>query len=225
MIPLDTLLQVLSKLPAKSLMRFKCVSKCWYSLILHPSFIDLCQSQSGKLLVVSPQNFSEYPYKWGRRFYIIDSKKKPKHRVTVHDPCIPFTTNAVTNIVNGLVCFYHDYDEEVCIHIYNLTTHEDLPLPPPPRRSAVKRQCHLGFDPMNDEYKLLLHWWNKSSKRGGGCDVLTIMGRDNAWRPIDISNFPVSIFARDTGIKVVSGSGASNIEDQEKNQEFVKASN
>jgi len=103
----------------------------------------------------------------------------------------------VTNVVNGLICFYHDYDEEVCIYLYNLATHENLPLPTPPRRSAVERECRLGFDPINKEYKPLIHWQNTSPKGGRGCDVLTITGKDNTWRPIDISNFPVSILAWD----------------------------
>ncbi|KAI3951233.1 hypothetical protein MKW92_050425, partial [Papaver armeniacum] len=40
------LCDILSRLPVKSLMRFKCVSKSWCSLIKDPYFIDLHFSRS-----------------------------------------------------------------------------------------------------------------------------------------------------------------------------------
>jgi hypothetical protein len=38
-VPEDVLMEILSTLPAKSLMRFKCISKSWYALITNPCFI------------------------------------------------------------------------------------------------------------------------------------------------------------------------------------------
>ncbi|TQD90885.1 hypothetical protein C1H46_023564 [Malus baccata] len=44
-IPTDIIcLQILPRLPSKSLMRFKCVCKSWSSLIRNPSFADIHQS-------------------------------------------------------------------------------------------------------------------------------------------------------------------------------------
>lgn len=39
-LPLDIIFDILSRLPVRSLMRFKCVSKDWLSLIGDPSFVD-----------------------------------------------------------------------------------------------------------------------------------------------------------------------------------------
>ncbi|WJZ85908.1 hypothetical protein VitviT2T_005418 [Vitis vinifera] len=40
-IPLDLIIEILTKLPIKSLIRFQCISKLWRSMISDPSFIDL----------------------------------------------------------------------------------------------------------------------------------------------------------------------------------------
>jgi len=38
-------------------------------------------------------------------------------------------------------------------------------------------------------------WWNKRPRVGRGCQVFAIMGKDNTWGPINISNFPAYAFA------------------------------
>ncbi|KAI5660056.1 hypothetical protein M9H77_28849 [Catharanthus roseus] len=40
-IPQDALTEILLRLPVKSLIRFKCVSKSWFSLLTSPLFIDM----------------------------------------------------------------------------------------------------------------------------------------------------------------------------------------
>ncbi|XP_058090293.1 putative F-box/kelch-repeat protein At1g13200 [Magnolia sinica] len=39
-LPQDIIIEILVRLPVKSLIRFKCVSKAWYDLIIDPSFVD-----------------------------------------------------------------------------------------------------------------------------------------------------------------------------------------
>ncbi|KAJ4869641.1 hypothetical protein Rs2_36934 [Raphanus sativus] len=45
-IPLDLTLEILSRLPAKSIVRYQCVSKLWSSLITLPSLINSFESRS-----------------------------------------------------------------------------------------------------------------------------------------------------------------------------------
>lgn len=45
-IPLDLTLEILSRLPAKSIVRSFCVSKLWSSFTKHPSFINFCATRS-----------------------------------------------------------------------------------------------------------------------------------------------------------------------------------
>lgn len=47
-IPGDIMIDIISRLPVKSLLRFRCVSKCWNSLISHPAFITMHSKQASK---------------------------------------------------------------------------------------------------------------------------------------------------------------------------------
>ncbi|CAN6816846.1 unnamed protein product, partial [Brassica oleracea var. botrytis] len=47
-IPLDLALEILSRLPAKSIMRYRCVSKLWSSSITLTYFINSFASRSSK---------------------------------------------------------------------------------------------------------------------------------------------------------------------------------
>lgn len=70
-LPLDIISYILSRLPVKSLLRFKCVSKSWCSLISYPQFIRMnlnvaiadsyVKHQRQRLILISPSLHSLYP--------------------------------------------------------------------------------------------------------------------------------------------------------------------
>ncbi|AES60596.1 F-box and associated interaction domain protein [Medicago truncatula] len=69
----DLILEVLSFLPVRSLIRFRSVSKCWKTLISDPTFVKLhlhkSQSQTrNSLFPIIMQNLKLIPgsyYEWG----------------------------------------------------------------------------------------------------------------------------------------------------------------
>ncbi|KAG5527800.1 hypothetical protein RHGRI_028670 [Rhododendron griersonianum] len=63
--PDDVLIDILSWLPAKSILRFKSVSKHWYSLIQNPSFISLHRAHARTFHCVSlVHTDGDDPYHW-----------------------------------------------------------------------------------------------------------------------------------------------------------------
>ncbi|KAL5730446.1 hypothetical protein ACHQM5_003264 [Ranunculus cassubicifolius] len=64
-VPEDVMVDILSRLPAKSLIRFKTVCKTWYNLVHQPDFTKLhlsraIHSDERDLLASSPQQFLLY---------------------------------------------------------------------------------------------------------------------------------------------------------------------
>ena len=52
LLPVDVIIDILLKLPAKSLLRFKSVYKLWYDIINDPNFIESHFKQSNNLHIV-----------------------------------------------------------------------------------------------------------------------------------------------------------------------------
>ncbi|CAN6888402.1 unnamed protein product [Brassica oleracea] len=65
-IPLDLTMEILSRLPVKSIVGFGCVSKLWSTLTRHQSFINLFASRSSsgqpRLLVTFSTCYKKYGY-------------------------------------------------------------------------------------------------------------------------------------------------------------------
>ncbi|MCL7031031.1 hypothetical protein MKW94_022744 [Papaver nudicaule] len=179
--------QILSNLPVKTLMKFKCVSKSWESLTHDPSFIKLHQSKSHLQLLAmtySLNSISVYTpseeFKGGKPILIVK---------------IPWSQVSIFKLINGLFCFV-----DVVYNMsrfYNLGTRQTTPwiyTPVPTVTGLLSSKLSsygFGFDRLTGKYKLLCMW--DISKGGAGygkvfgkvdhvCQVLT-MGEDE-WRTI-----------------------------------------
>lgn len=187
--PEDILIDVLKRLPAKTLMRFKSVSKSWHRLICDPYFTEshhICShsrpeasylmfflvTRTFDVLSIFPTNSDGTP-----------SAQLPVHNLCTFIPC--------TNIVNGLICLYDSYTD--ILHMLNVTTGEIIALPTEKpflvTRSLqfFKSPLFLGFDPVTKKYKLLYIHRDKKTKIIEECYILTL--GTGSWRAIDCPKF------------------------------------
>ncbi|CAH8355475.1 unnamed protein product [Eruca vesicaria subsp. sativa] len=81
-IPLDLALDIVSRLPAKSIMRYQCVSKLWSSFITLPSFINSFTSRSTSR---SPTLLVTFASGWISRFVF----SFPQHHIPDGSTCSP----------------------------------------------------------------------------------------------------------------------------------------
>ncbi|KAJ4903116.1 F-box/kelch-repeat protein [Raphanus sativus] len=162
-LPYELVIEILTRLPAKSLMRFKSVSKLWSSIICSQYFTD------GRLKVSSsPQRI----YMW------LSFNKSPSQNVSVllssSSPADDTTMSSfvvdqnltipsmegyfVSQVFCGLMCFINGPSAK----IYNTTTRQLVVLPDIEGSNIVaedrrnkKFMYHIGHDPLHNQYKVL----------------------------------------------------------------------
>lgn len=190
-LPTDIISNVLSRLPVKTLLRFRCVSKSWRSIIDHRSFADLVLAQPlGRSEVTSLISVigNMEPSRFGRRFFSLD------HHTGLATPLpqLDRTVNSTgedSQSVNGLICF----DIGDLTYLCNIGTREVRALPPtgPDFPVHLHRGIHsfsaLGFDPVAKQYKVMKTWVSNALNHSGEVitahKILTL--GTSSWRKID----------------------------------------
>ncbi|KAI3969961.1 hypothetical protein MKW92_045560 [Papaver armeniacum] len=197
-------IDILSRLPVQSLMRFKCVCKHLRYLIEDdPQFIDLHLTRSKArpgLFMNFPAKASRYPFpkvsKGDELVFLTADLFQDGHPVAVNTV---WKTNSlhydrVLGPVNGLICFI---DMSVyAVQMYNVSTREITPWISSSVfmnekimtnsgkyrvRGGVNYQ--FGFDPVTKEHKVVFVWKILDRNPCQVCEVFTV--GDNAWRIID----------------------------------------
>ncbi|KAI6695770.1 hypothetical protein NL676_023480 [Syzygium grande] len=152
----DLVIEILSRLPVKSLMRFKCVSKRWRSLISDPGFAkshlqrlkagDIIPSQ--RIVKSSPLETIDYEQ--------LDGGIGGGHgsvMVRFHEPKVddPRWMPDLVGSCDGLVCFV--------VHggflLYNPTTKESRNVPSFDLVPGIKSFHGFGYDSTSDDYKIV----------------------------------------------------------------------
>ncbi|CAH8271907.1 unnamed protein product [Arabidopsis lyrata] len=189
-IPLDLTIEILARLPGNSIIRFQYVSKLWFSIIRSKDFTDsfLTRSKTRPRLLFTFKHFDS------RKRFIFSA---PEHQhndksSTVfarHDMTI---SNLVYYIrsrpVNGFVCCTRGSSIAVC----NPTTGQIVQLPDVVSNG---RDVHarLGYDPVEDQYKVLCVMMFDGYGRGGNKDieqehfVITLRSQQKEWRKIEVT--------------------------------------
>ncbi|KAI3976017.1 hypothetical protein MKX01_016700 [Papaver californicum] len=205
---------ILSRVPVKSLLRFKGVYKPWCSLIQdgYPYFIDLHFARSQILqhfFFIIPLVGSEtenqirgiYYQDYQVYFKTTGLLSQGSGRMASTIPTIRNLKSAqcseIIGAVNGLTCFVRGYDAAACI--YNISTREITPW----IKSTVLREaregktcCYIGsptycfgYDSATKKHKVMC-MWNMSRKQDDGTFVngpvceILTLGH-NSWRKIE----------------------------------------
>ncbi|XP_057451923.1 F-box/kelch-repeat protein At3g23880-like [Lotus japonicus] len=182
-LPFELLMEILSRLPVKTLMQFVRVCKSWKSLIINdPSFAKLHLNISPKnthILLTKEDN----PYEFENQ----DSWVVPcSMRCLMEDPssiidvegCYHLKGNhLVIGSCNGLVCLGNFYDvgpiEEFWVQLWNPATHlmsKKSPTFHLSMRTSVdaprgKVNLGFGYDNSHDTYKVAVVHWDCTEKK------------------------------------------------------------
>ncbi|XP_019101431.1 PREDICTED: F-box protein DOR-like [Camelina sativa] len=191
-VPIDVMMDIFSRLSAKSIARCSCVSKLWFSILRLPYFTELCLTKSSarpKLLFACVRH----------RELIVFLTPQPQHSyerssrlaATFHMkiPCGDFCD--IISPIHGLV-FVRDVQKFKLVSVIcNPTTRQTLTLPKPKTKKRLYISSYFGYDPMEKQFKVLL-----MTERDGISDehqVLTLLGTKKlSWSMIEccIPHFP-----------------------------------
>ncbi|XP_059654761.1 putative F-box protein At4g38870 [Cornus florida] len=148
-LPPEIIFQILKELPVKSLLRLKCVSKLWCSIIDDPFFVQSHHTRSH----TCPGGISILHYDNTCRLELADPEFDSVHHILN----LPRTYFRNPQYHNGLICIDN--------YISNPSTRECIIIPPPLRSKTkasfeesskeLDPQYFLGFDPSSNKYKVL----------------------------------------------------------------------
>ncbi|KAJ8534066.1 hypothetical protein K7X08_007390 [Anisodus acutangulus] len=190
-LPGDIVIDILLRLPVKSLSRFKSVSKPLCSLIKNPNFISKhlaknAQEKAPDLLIMGRHHKSlEVTVR------LINSLTKPRHFIPqpLHFD-VPFgLTSQKTRIVgssNGLVCLNLINHNGTAIVIWNPAIKTFKPVPKSPNVSTLGKltvtDLGFGYHPGTDDYMIVRLLNVAMSRRKYEVEVYTLS--THSWRKI-----------------------------------------
>lgn len=190
-LPKDIIVDILSRLAVKSLLRFKSVSKEWCSLISEPQFIKLHLNQSNKnnhlkrLVVVKQYDSCLWSIDCKLSYYN-EHDKVGLTRLHIPIKAVEkYMSASVLCSCNGLVCLIAGLDLLLC----NPFTGDYRKLPTPTINPADVCAFSLGYDSSIDDFKLVIF---SSNITHPPMKISILQVKTNSWRMIGI--FPYRNF-------------------------------
>ncbi|CAH9096198.1 unnamed protein product [Cuscuta epithymum] len=201
-LPKEIFLEILTRLPAKPLVRFKCVSKFFYSLIAEPLFVKVHHDRSSTR-PNGTQILLNLPFPDQNHFYTLKDTGEDKGMLQANQVHYlegqQFKNLNMWSQANGLICLFNN-DGDVSICNPSTRQHISFPRAATSPKSQIYTCSILGFDPVSEKYKVLkLQIWNdlfSGYLKRQHC-VLTL-GVDKSWR--EISN--VLVRYPDAGVHI-----------------------
>ncbi|EOA40335.1 hypothetical protein CARUB_v10009062mg [Capsella rubella] len=153
-IPLDLEIEILTRLPAKALMKFRCVSKMWSSIIQSQSFVDSFFSMSSmrqSRFIIAFSNFGRSVQSQDKRLFIFSSSHEGRESSSLATtlymtiPSVTMYSNSATVCasVHGFLGITARNPFIIC----NPVTWKLTNLP--------GSRTSLGYDPVGDQFKAL----------------------------------------------------------------------
>lgn len=175
-LPSHIILEILSRLPAKSIIQCKCVSKQWLDLIAEPYFASLQFTRSKPGVAIHQTEPSK------NLLRLVDFEDAGDQRSLVHDPTVeidlgslskfPDSTIVVDGSVNGMLLLRDANHKHETLYVCNPLTRECVELASPNQTVRYPSIVTHGFGvtKRSEEYKVVRIFQEREiDPRSGSC--------------------------------------------------------
>ncbi|GAU24913.1 hypothetical protein TSUD_116380 [Trifolium subterraneum] len=163
-LPVELIPGVLSRLPVKSLLQFRCVCKSWKSLISDPNFAKkhLSLSTTHSIHCISyPSGHVLNPDKHVLKSYSLDSSVMTNQTQFPQTTQLPLSRQCFVYFdgsCNGILCFSEVGRDYVLVRLWNPAIRKFKELPSITEQQDInfghsKLMSGFGYDPISDNYK------------------------------------------------------------------------
>ncbi|GAB2298469.1 hypothetical protein Dimus_032532 [Dionaea muscipula] len=197
-LPEDVVMEILARLPVKSLIRFRCVCKSWFSLIgsVYLATKQLAAGRDDKLDYLLSSFRPRFEGGLEFSLYSLDtvlgSYSKRRFKITLRSPWLRWMCVAVAGPLDGILCFKVPVAMGEVFFLWNPAIGEAKPLPPLTKSVDF---FGLGRDNGTGEYKILAISIHRTSS-GWSEDIFheTFKAEvyslgSSSWRTLDVSYF------------------------------------
>ncbi|XP_059650158.1 F-box/kelch-repeat protein At3g23880-like [Cornus florida] len=193
-LPYDLTVNILSRLPIKSLVQLKCVSKSWLNLFTDPYLAKMHFNRSHNRKLVSSCTIAK-PSRFSNTPIVVFSLDTDESKLTLHiDSPLPFGTKSIRffGSCDGLILF--STFPSNTLYLLNPSTRELNKIPSSPFRNRETVSYGFGYDASARDYKIVeLSWSSERNKSNVSVYALKI----NYWRIVH--DFPYTIKFRNRG--------------------------
>lgn len=198
--PLEIIIEILSRLPVKSLIKFKCVSKSWLSLISSSHFSKShlkISSRNNKNLLLLSMYLPHTLYSC--TLYPVLHEKSISCVEKLSFPWNPSNMIAGVSLCNGLflisIGIYNNN-----LYLWNPSTRKNKNLPF--SCSVVRSRCDVtygfGYDESNDDYKVVEVCGVYGVHYVYGANIKIYSLRSNSWTTMN--KYGDVLFSHDSGV-------------------------
>ncbi|KAL1214122.1 putative F-box protein [Cardamine amara subsp. amara] len=183
-LPVDLISEIFLKLPAKSILRFRSVSKLWSSITTNPYFTKSFESRPN-LLFFFKKDDKFFAFK------ISQDNRNPSYELNSYSYSQPIDSYSITfpkgctftintESVHGLICFQKSGSS---VLVWNPSMRK-LPLSlRKPDKTWKRITFFLGYDPAEGKHKVVC-MPNDRASESDECRILTLGSDQESWRMV-----------------------------------------
>ncbi|KAJ6332781.1 hypothetical protein OIU77_008770 [Salix suchowensis] len=205
-LPQALIIDILSRLPIRSILNCKSVCKTWLHLMSDPLFVGLHMERSPANLLIQKTPFERIASTELLLVEIVEEDFSNLEIIRLFpNISFPDTDFRILNSCNGLLCLYEDSygKSEITVHVCNPVLGEYIDIPVANTDKKFEQHFAFGFSSGSNEYKVLQTFFPDKDITAAPCLAEIYTVGTGEWRsignaPFRLENLDANAFLHDS---------------------------